>query len=164
MRQGKGIAAVAIGVLFALGVLLALTAGRPARAQIPCSTVCTNYIQGQCSQYTHYSCNGSGTTGPAASYGAIAYGVTSGAWGSSYKWGSRAKAESSAMKSCAEHGNDCEVIVWFDRKCGAVATGDGTNTFWGLGDSEATARTAAQDNCAKGGGKQCEIQAAECSK
>ena len=33
------------------------------------------------------------------SYGAIAYGRTSGAWGSSYQWDSRAKAESTAMQT-----------------------------------------------------------------
>src|ERR1700688_239545 len=156
MRQANGIAATAFGIL------LALTAGAPsARAQIPCSTVCSNYIEGKCSQYTHYSCNGAAPSAPARSYGAIAYGPTSGAWGSSYHWGNEAKAESAAMKTCAEHGSDCEVEVWFDRKCGAVASGGPKTAFWGLGDSESQARADAQQKCEQGGGKACRIQASQ---
>jgi hypothetical protein len=158
MRQAKGIATIA------LGILLALMVGAPARAQVPCSTVCSRYDQGQCVQYTHYSCEGAAPSAPSRSYGAIAYGLTSGAWGTSYHWGSQAKAESSAMQRCAEHGKDCEVIVWFESKCGAVALGQGTTAFWGLGDSEKQARADAQNKCVTGGGKNCEVEVYECSK
>jgi hypothetical protein len=156
MRQARGIAAIA------LGVLLALAAGAPARAQIPCSTVCSRYDQGQCVEHTHYSCTT--PTPPPASYGAIAYGLTSGAWGTSYRWGSQAKAESSAMQQCAQHGTDCEVMVWFERKCGAVATAEGTTAYWGLGDTDGEARADAQKKCTEDGGKICEVQVSECSK
>jgi Domain of unknown function (DUF4189) len=64
------------------------------------------------------------------SYGAIAYGRTSGAWGSSDQWDSRVKAESTAMHNCQKHGDDCEVMVWFHDECGAVAAGDGETAFW----------------------------------
>lgn len=104
------------------------------------------------------------TTAPAPRYGAIAYGRTSGAWGSSYQWDSRAKAESTAMQNCKEHGDDCEVMVWFHDKCGAVAATDGDTPFWGLGDSEEQARADAQSKCADGGGRGCEVQASQCSK
>ena len=100
--------------------------------------------------------------GPA--YGAIAYGRTSGAWGSSYQWDSRAKAESTAMQNCKEHGDDCEVMVWFHDECGAVAAGDDGAAFWALGDGEGQARENAVNKCVEGGDKNCEIEAAQCSR
>jgi hypothetical protein len=98
------------------------------------------------------------------SYGAIAYGRTSGAWGSSYQWDSRTKAESTAMQNCQESGDDCEVMVWFHDECGAVAADDGGTAFWGLGDGEGQARERAVNKCVQGGGKNCEIEAAQCSR
>ncbi len=159
MRQAGRIAATAVGVLLAL-----TAAALPARAQVPCSTVCSRYDQGQCVQYTHYGCEGAAPSAPANSYGAIAFGSKSRAWGVSYHWGSEAKAESVAMQSCKQHGDDCEVMVWFDRKCGAVVAADGAAAFWGLGDSEAEARADAQTKCEQGGGKGCKVWAYQCSK
>jgi hypothetical protein len=155
MRQMNAIAATA------LGVMLALTAGVPARAQVPCSTVCSNYVEGQCSEYTHYSCT---TSAPAPAYGAIAYGRTSKAWGYSHHWASQAKAESVAKQNCAQHSSDCEVMVWSKNQCGAVASADGNNAYWGLGDGVGAARGDALGKCAKGGGKKCAIQVAQCSR
>jgi len=156
MRERRAICGVVLGVLLALGV------GAPARAQVPCSTVCSRYDQGQCVEYTHYSCEG--IKAPPPSYGAIAYGRTSGAWGTSYQWTSQSKAESVAMQNCKEHGDDCEVMVWFKQQCGAVAAADGKDAFWGLGANEGQARAQAQRKCEDAGGKGCEIQAAQCSK
>jgi len=68
------------------------------------------------------------------------------------------------MQNCKEHGDDCEVMVWFHDKCGAVAATDGDTPFWGLGDSEEQARADAQSKCADGGGRGCEVQASQCSK
>ena len=137
MRHARGIAGTA------LGVMVALTAGAPAEAQ-DCSTTCSRYEEGQCVEYLH-SCTG--PSAPALSYGAIAYGRTSQAWGFSYSWGSRAKAESVALQNCAQHGDDCESMVWFEHKCGAVVSGEGATAFWGLGDSEGQARADAQNKC-----------------
>ena len=147
----------------ALSVFLGVVAQpAPARAACTYSYQCSNYIQGNCSAHeTKETCT---PDAPAHSYGAIAYGRTSRAWGSSYRWGSQAKAESVAMQTCAQHGNDCEVMVWFDRKCGAVASGEGTTAFWGLGDTVGEARADAQNKCVNGGGKGCEVQASQCSK
>ena len=101
-----------------------------------CVPGCSNYIQGKCSQWT--TCiPGSSPTVSMPSYGAIAYGRTSRAWGNSYHWGSRAKAgKSVALKNCEQHGNDCEVIVWFDRRCGAVVPGEGTAAYSDVGRSD----------------------------
>ncbi len=160
MRQARGIAAIA------LGILLAVAAGAPTRVQAYCATECKRYDpkQGYCIEYGPVSPGCTDQSAPARSYGAIAYGLTSGAWGTSYHWGSEAKAESAAMQRCAEHGKDCEVMVWFERKCGAVALGQGTTAFWGLGDSDGQARADAQSKCVNGGGKDCEVEVSECSK
>ena len=85
----------------------------------------------------------SGPAAPAASFSAIAYGRTSKAWGNSYRCGSRARAEKVAMQNCAQHGGDCEVMVWFKRRCGAVVLGEGTVAFWRLGNKEKQARADA---------------------
>ena len=131
-----------------------------------CVSYCVKSINCAPSNPHYSSCRSDcqSACGPAASYGAIAYGRTSGAWGSSYHWGSQAKAESAAMQTCAQHGNDCEVMVWFDRKCGAVAAAAGAVAFWGLGDSEEQAGAEAKHKCEQGGGKDCTVQASECSK
>lgn len=153
MRQAKGIATAAVAA--------AITLAASASAQA-CVSGCSNYIQGQCSQWT--TC----TPGPSPSvsmpsYGAIAYGRTSRAWGDSYHWGSQAKAESVALKNCEQHGNDCEVMVWFDRRCGAVVSGEGTAAYWGVGRSDRQARAIAQKQCTDDGGKNCEVQVWRCS-
>ena len=155
MRHASAIAATA------LSVLVLLTASAPARAQ--CSFGCNRYEQGQCVEYRTCTPSVPGASAPAVSYGAIAYGRTSKAWGFSYRWGNRAKAESVAMQNCAQHGNDCEVMVWFDRRCGAVASGEGTTAFWGLGRSDGQARADARNKCVNGGGKNCEVQVSACS-
>jgi hypothetical protein len=155
MRHATGIATTAPGVL------VLLTASGPARAQ--CSFGCNKYVQGQCVEYRTCSPDSSTPSHPSASDGAIAFGRTSKAWGDSFRWGSRAKAERVAMQKCGEHGNDCEVMVWFSRKCGAVVSGEGTNAFWGLGNNDRQARADAQSKCENGDDKNCEVKVSRCS-
>jgi Domain of unknown function (DUF4189) len=156
MRQARGIAASP------LGVLALLTASAPARAQ--CSFGCNRYVQGQCVEYRTCTPGTPTPSAPATSYGAIAYGRTSRAWGYSYHWGSRAETENVAMQKCAQKGNDCEVMVWFKRKCGAVASGEGMSAFWGLGNSHGQARAEAKNKCVSDSGKDCEVQVSACSR
>src|SRR5665213_2563989 len=146
--------AIRLAVL-AYGVLATTTA----QAQI-CSTICSRYEEGQCVEHMQ-TC--STPSAPAESYGAIAYSRTTGAWGQSYKWGSRAKAESVAMQNCAQHAKDCEVTVWFNRNCGAVAADQGPTAFWGLGNTISQARAVAQNACMKDGRKGCAVQVSQCS-
>lgn len=166
MRQARRIAATALGVLFLLA------AGAPTPVHAYCPTVCkrTDPKTGQCLEYgtvgngcTVPGVDPSTPAAPRYSYGAIAYGRTSGAWGYSHKWGSQGKAESVAKEKCAENGDDCEVMVWFDRKCGAVVASEDLSAFWGLGGSEAQASADAKNKCATGGGKACEVQVSHCS-
>jgi len=145
--------------------MLMLAGIAPGRAVEMCSDICWQPdYHGGCALTKHVCTGDNPETAPAPSYGAIAYGRTSMAWGSSYQWGSKGKAESAAMQKCAENGNDCEVVVWFMRKCGAVAAGVGTAVFWGLGDSESQASQEAKDKCVEGGTDRCTVRAAQCSK
>ena len=142
-----------------------LAAGAPAWGVCFSNPYCGRYESGQCVEQIIPHCDyRTAPTAPSYSYGAIAYGRTSGAWGYSHRWGSQAKAESVAKENCAQRGDDCEVMVWFDRKCGAVVASEDSSPFWGLGDSDAQARAAAQDKCANGGGKACEVQVSHCSR
>ncbi len=68
------------------------------------------------------------------------------------------------MSNCGKHGTDCEVMVWFKRKCGAVASGEAAAAFWGLGDTDGQARADAQSKCVNGGGKNCGVKVSQCSK
>jgi len=115
-----------------------------------------------CTESRDECVNQCSSVGPA--YGAIAYGRTSGAWGTSYQWDSQEKAESVALQNCQKYASDCEVLVWFHDECGAVAAGDDGSAYWGLGDGEGAARENAVNKCAQGGGKNCQIQAAQCSR
>ena len=142
-------------------VLLALGVAAPARTQV-CETYCSDYYEGRCSAHETKCTN---PEPPRPSYGAIAYGRKSGAYGFSYKWDSKSNAESVAMQNCAKRGTDCEVMVWFDRKCGAVAArANGTTAYWGLGDGVGAARAQAMRQCTKDGGKNCEVKVSQCSR
>jgi hypothetical protein len=152
-----------VGEAAALTVAVVLAAVAPARSQV-CSTTCSDYYEGHCIQHTTSCTTGPSTSAPSASYGAIAYGRTSVAWGYSYRWGSRAKAESTALQNCKANGDDCEVIVWFEHKCGAVAASDDPDAFWGLGNSEAQAGADAKAKCDAAGGKNCTVQVSHCSR
>ena len=55
-------------------------------------------------------------------------------------------------------------MVWYKNMCGAVASADGSGAYWGLGDGIGAARGDALGKCAKGGGKNCTIQVAQCSR
>ena len=143
-----------------VGSTLAVLVTVTAQAQQTCTTSCGRYESGQCVEDLKI-CTPLPAPGP--SYGAIAYGHTSKAFGYSFNWGSQAKAESVATQNCAQHGNDCEVMVWFDRRCGAVAAGQGTDAFWGLGNNDSQAQADAKNKCLKGGGKNCEVKVSRCS-
>jgi hypothetical protein len=151
MRQLAILAAAACCVLLWLVVT----------AQAQCSTVCSNYIEGECSEHTT-TCAAPAPARP--NFGAIAYGRKSGAWGYSYDYDSQAQAEHAAMQNCAKNGDDCEVMVWYQRECGAVASAAGDAAYWGVGDGTGDAGAKALASCKKDGGKNCKIEVEECSR
>jgi uncharacterized protein DUF4189 len=147
------------------GLLTLLAASVPGRAWV-CSETCSDYYQGTCVQHTTTCSNDSTSSGSGSSdsYGAIAYGRHSAAWGYSYRWGSQEKAEDEAMRQCKGHGDDCESIVWYKNQCGAVAASDADDAFWGLGGSKDKASAAAKQKCDDAGAVNCAVQVAQCSR
>ena len=146
----------------ALWTLLWLAASTSARAQV-CSEYCGMYVEGRCVEYRQ-SCT-TPEAPPRPSFGAIAYGRSDGSWGSSYHWGSQQKAEKVAIDTCAKQGaKDCEVQVWFDRRCGAIVAGEDRIIVWGVDETEGGARGDAQKKCASAGNKACQMLASACSR
>jgi Domain of unknown function (DUF4189) len=84
-------------------------------------------------------------------YGAIATGSDK-AWGYAYDYSTRAQAEAAALQQCQKNAQDCEVRVWFQNACGAVAESD-ARIGWGWGESreiaERNAISGCQDNSCK---------------
>ncbi len=101
-----------------------------------------------------------GTGGSASTFGAIAYGATTGRWGYSNDYSRQVQANQRAVKECGQP--DCVVRVWFRDECGALALGD--NGAWGAdrGDSAAQAQSAALARCTPNG-DHCQIKATRCS-
>lgn len=96
------------------------------------------------------------------SYGAIAYGPRSRAWGTAYKWRSRHRAESTALKNCGK--SDCRTLVWFEHQCGAVALDHRTGDYgWDHNANKHAAEARALRNCARQGGRHCRTLVSVCS-
>ncbi len=143
-------------------IILAILYVKPVWGWEKCETNCSRYEQGQCVEYRRH-CTEEGAYGT-SDYGAIAYGKTKKSYGASYKWGSRAKAESVALKKCREYENDCEIAVWFKNQCGAVVVpGDSQLYYWGLGNTESAAKSAAMKECTKNKGRKCEVLISKCA-
>jgi serine/threonine-protein kinase len=82
---------------------------------------------------------------PSDRFGAIAYSASSGAWGTSYDYQTRAEAEQRALSRCAQ--GDCQVRVWFRNACGALAVGRGNCMGWGWASDKDEAQRKALNNC-----------------
>ena len=156
------------GVLTGVGFLL-LSAAAPAHACF-INSWCSSSRSGEygssgCSSQRD-SCDnrggGSTSSAPSRSYGAIAYSVSSGAWGYSEEYASRNHAQSRAVKECRM--KDCAIAAWFYNSCGALASS--ANGSWGgaQGIDEPRARQNAQARCAKEGGRNCQIVFSRCSR
>ena len=78
-------------------------------------------------------------------YGAIAYSSSSGRYGYSYDFGSRAEAENYAISKCGR--SDCVVKVWFRNACGALAVGQRGGLGWGWSGSRGGAEDIALNEC-----------------
>ena len=103
----------------------------------------------------------SGRSGPARSYGAIAYSPADGDVGYSMEYGNQGQAEARAKKECGK--SDCEIAVWYRNSCGAVAKDDDGGWAGEHGDNEQRANQAALTRCASVNGKTCKVIATYCS-
>jgi len=81
-----------------------------------------------------------------AGFGAIAYAPSSGANGYCYGYASRRDAEYRAMAECGARSGGCQIAIWFQNACGAVASGyrGGWGSAWGNGRAEAEYNALAQ--------------------
>ncbi len=95
-------------------------------------------------------------------YGAIAYGRESGAYGYSYDFDDPQSAEKEAMSTCSASGDDCQVVFDFWNTCAAIAA-DGDIVAFGLDANQDTAQDQALAACEKDGGSQCEVKAWSCN-
>ena len=158
------VSALVIAIAFAV-------LAQPARACLLnswCSNSYSNEYNSSSCTYQRSSCdseryrNNGTPAAPRRSFGAIAYSVSSGSWGYSENYGSRAEAQTRAMRECRT--SDCEVAAWFYNSCGALAA-DEKNGSWGAaqGSNVAKAQAGAQARCVKEGGTNCQILFSRCS-
>jgi len=92
-------------------------------------------------------------------FGAIAFSQDTGAVGYGYDYPSRAAAEERALDEC---GEACEVVVWFQNACGALAVGDdnGYGSAWAANRREA--ENIALNNC-KQNAENCSVRRWVCT-
>ncbi|MEE4355618.1 MAG: DUF4189 domain-containing protein [Desulfococcaceae bacterium] len=83
-------------------------------------------------------------------YAAIAYSPSTGAYGSSYDYPSRAAAEQKAFQTCARSGaRDCRIAVWVRNGCAALAVGSGGGYGAGTGSNKGAAQNQAIGICSR---------------
>ncbi len=142
----------------------------PARADCvddcQASTYCDDamHLSGECSELLN-QCYQLECNRPSESFGAIAYGASSRAYGYSYDSPNADAAATIALNNCRKHGGDCEVVLSFSNSCGAVAAvGSGSSYAVGQGATRGQAEYVAVDNCRKdGGGDDCQVQVWSCA-
>ena len=111
--------------LIGLALLVPAERARACLLNSWCSNSYSNEYNSSSCTYQRSSCdseryNNNGTpSAPRRSFGAIAYSVSSRAWGYSENYGSRAEAQTRALRECRTR--DCEVAAWFYNSCGALA-------------------------------------------
>ncbi|APB33310.1 serine/threonine protein kinase [Gloeomargarita lithophora Alchichica-D10] len=99
-------------------------------------------------------------------FGAIAYNNEDGSYGYGFNFTDRAGAEARAIQECARvaQGKTCEVLVWFQNACGALAKDGRNNAGSGWGDTRALAQEKAVASCRTVGGADCAVVETVCSK
>ena len=82
-------------------------------------------------------------------YAAIAYSRTTGKWGYSHGYGSRAGAEQAAVRRCPE--DDAKILVWTRNSWCALALGDDKSFYgWAWAGSASEAKRLAMEKCRAG--------------
>ncbi len=154
----------------AVSGLALLMLAAPARADCvddcQASTYCDSAMMesGECNdkldQCYQLECNK-----PSESFGAIAYGAGSQAYGFSYDSPNEDAASNIALNNCKKHGDDCKVVLHLSNSCGAVAAVSNSNSYaTGQGATKEQAQFFAVANCKKnGGGGACEVQVWSCA-
>src|ERR1700676_4115178 len=155
----------------ALCVVLGVVA-QPAPAQDNCYDYCiyscpTDSSRSECTNNCATRCSPGGdlsnTWSGSAPNGAIAYGKDSGAFGFAYNQRSSSAADHVALSNCAQHGQDCEIVLRLTHSCGAVAAGADGKFATGEGPAQDQAQNNALAACAQIAGGDCHIQTWTCS-
>ena len=99
-------------------------------------------------------------------FGAIAYNSEDGSYGYGYNFPDRASAEARAIRECerASQGKACEVLVWFQNACGALARDGRNNAGSGWGETRELAQKEAVASCRSIGGSDCAVVETICAK
>jgi hypothetical protein len=156
-----------------LYALFAAATPAPARAQETCYDYCTNMCpagdgRSECTDNCSIRCSPGGdldeTWSPdSAPYGALAYGAQSGAYGWAHNRSSADEADQVALSKCAQHGQDCKIVVRVTHSCAAVAAGSNGTVAAGTGSTQDQAQDNALTACRGDGGQSCDIQVWTCS-
>jgi hypothetical protein len=146
----------------------------PARA-VDCYTICMencsspgqpSYEQSACFarvQLCQQQCFAK--SAPHGTYGAIAYGARSTAFGYAFNKDSADAARQTALGNCKQHGDDCKVVTSYSKTCGAVAAVEEKSVFSvGQGSSQDKAETAAMTACTRQYGTGCQVEVWTCSQ
>jgi hypothetical protein len=100
------------------------------------------------------------------SHGAIAYSKSTAAWGAAYHHGSQELAERRARQECTQarpDASDCEVLVWFNNRCAALALGDNRAYGAAQDSNRQVASEKAMAYCRPHGHATCKIVREVCS-
>jgi hypothetical protein len=145
------------------GILIAgLCAFAVEAAQADCASQCAAAYGGYGS-YNYTVCYQLQCTNK-KSFGALAFGASSDAYG--YAWGkaNAGQAQQTAMVDCRAHGDDCKIVANFSNACAAVAAVEDKKRFTvGQGNSRADAQNKAMKSCGSEIGGKCQIEVWTCS-
>jgi serine/threonine-protein kinase len=99
------------------------------------------------------------------SYGAIAYGPKTSAWGNAYGETSAEDANKKALSFCARRAADCEVVASFSNTCAAVAVSQATSeTFVATNEKRGSAESQALRACTQRNSSGCRVAASICAQ
>ncbi|MEN9207178.1 MAG: DUF4189 domain-containing protein [Gloeomargarita sp. GMQP_bins_120] len=101
-----------------------------------------------------------------ALFGAIAYNNLDGVYGYGYNFPDRASAEKRAIQECEQvsGGKPCEILVWFQNACGALARDSRNYAGGGWGVTPEVAQQEALASCQSVGGADCVVVETICTK
>ena len=151
-------------VATALVVVTAPAARADCQSDCQAATYCDSQmtVSGECSDKLNecyrLQCNGS-----QSSYGAIAWGAKSYAYGYSYDYGNKEDASRRALRDCAKNGKDCKVVAIIVDGCAALATAADGSYSVANGTTGKQAQQGALAACAEAGGQKCEVQVWTCN-
>jgi hypothetical protein len=162
-------------IVLALSLAVAGTAPLASARAADCYTICqqncsspglATYDQNFCrarEQRCQQQCNA--RSAPHGTYGAIAYGAGSIAFGYAFDKDSADDAKKTALANCRQHGIDCKIVTNFSKACAAVAAVESKGVFTvAQSSSSGEAEKDAMSACSRRYGGGCEIEVWTCSQ